>query len=229
MIITIGRQHGSNGHAVAETLAKRLNIPCYSKEIVDRTARDSNFSHEVIRSYDEKRISPFMAPSTHFFGMDEGFRLNMQIASAQFDAIRSLAEEGDAVFVGRCADYVLRSREDLVRVFLLADMPYRIRTVMERKDLTPDQVASLVIAYEPIWAIGTGKTATSQDANETIGVIRAAVREVFGAAADEVRIQYGGSMNPKNATELMAQPEIDGGLIGGASLKAEDFSQVVKF
>ena len=144
MIITIGRQHGSNGHAVAETLAKRLNIPCYSKEIVDRTARDSNFSHEVIRSYDEKRISPFMAPSTHFFGMDEGFRLNMQIASAQFEAIRSLADEGDAVFVGRCADYVLRSREDLVRIFLMADMPYRIKTVMERKSLTQDQAKKLI-------------------------------------------------------------------------------------
>ena len=144
MIITIGRQHGSNGHAVAETLAKRLNIPCYSKEIVDRTARDSNFSHEVIRSYDEKRISPFIAPSTHFFGMDEGFRLNMQIASAQFEAIRSLADEGDAVFVGRCADYVLRSREDLVRIFLMADMPYRIKTVMERKSLSRDQAKKLI-------------------------------------------------------------------------------------
>ena len=144
MIITIGRQHGSNGHAVAETLAKRLNIPCYSKEIVDRTARDSNFSHEVIRSYDEKRISPFMAPSTHFFGMDEGFRLNMQIASAQFEAIRSLADEGDAVFVGRCADYVLRNRKDLVRIFLMADMPYRIKTVMERKSLTQDQAKKLI-------------------------------------------------------------------------------------
>ena len=144
MIISIGRQHGSNGHAVAETLAKRLNIPCYSKEIVDRTARDSNFSSEVIRSYDEKRISPFVAPSTHFFGMDEGFRLNMQIASAQFDAIRSLANEGDVVFVGRCADYVLRGREDLVRVFLLADMPYRIRTVMERKNLNRDQAKKLI-------------------------------------------------------------------------------------
>lgn len=144
MIITIGRQHGSNGHAVAETLAKRLNIPCYSKEIVDRTARDSNFSHEVIRSYDEKRISPFMAPSTHFFGMDEGFRLNMQIASAQFDTIRNLAEEGDAVFVGRCADYVLRNRSDLVRVFVMADLPYRVHAMMERRNLSEEQAKKLV-------------------------------------------------------------------------------------
>ena len=123
-----------------------------------------------------------------------------------------------------CVGEFLEQREDGVTAEVVS-----MQTKLALKDLTPEQVASLVIAYEPIWAIGTGKTATSQDANETIGVIRAAVREVFGSAADEVRIQYGGSMNPKNATELMAQPEIDGGLIGGASLKAEDFSQVVKY
>jgi len=144
MIITIGRQHGSNGHLVAQTLAERLSIPCYSKEIVDRTARDSNFSHEVIRSYDEKRVSPFIAPGSSFFGMDEGFRLNMQIASAQFDSIRKLAAEGDAVFLGRCADYVLRNRDDVLRVFIMADMPYRIRTMMERKNLTEEQAKKLI-------------------------------------------------------------------------------------
>ena len=96
--------------------------------------------------------------------------------------------------------------------------------------MSAEDVKSLVIAYEPIWAIGTGKTATADDANATIAVIRQAVAEAFGqAVADEVRIQYGGSMNPKNASELMAMPEIDGGLIGGASLKAEDFSKVVNY
>lgn len=91
-------------------------------------------------------------------------------------------------------------------------------------------VKGIVIAYEPIWAIGTGKTATKEDANATIAVIRGAIKEVFGSEVSEaVRIQYGGSMNPKNATELMSMPEIDGGLIGGASLKAEDFSKVVKY
>lgn len=96
--------------------------------------------------------------------------------------------------------------------------------------MTDDQVKTVVIAYEPIWAIGTGKTATAEDANATIGVIRAAIAEAFGKeVADEVRIQYGGSMKPSNAAELMAMPEIDGGLIGGASLKAEDFSKVVNY
>ena len=89
---------------------------------------------------------------------------------------------------------------------------------------------NVVIAYEPVWAIGTGKTATSEQAEETIKYIRSVFASLYGAAvADELRIQYGGSMNPKNATELMAQPDIDGGLIGGASLKAEDFSKVVNY
>ena len=97
-------------------------------------------------------------------------------------------------------------------------------------DIPGEAVAGLVIAYEPIWAIGTGKTATDEQANETIGLIRETIASLYGqAVADQVRIQYGGSMNPKNAKGLMAQPQIDGGLIGGASLKAADFAQVVNY
>lgn len=95
---------------------------------------------------------------------------------------------------------------------------------------TPENAEDTVIAYEPIWAIGTGKTATSEQANEVIKQIRGVVKELFGeATAEKIRIQYGGSMNPKNVKGLMAQPEIDGGLIGGASLKAPDFTQVVLY
>ena len=103
------------------------------------------------------------------------------------------------------------------------------QTLIALSGLTAEQVKGVVIAYEPVWAIGTGLTATDEQANETIGVIREAIRSAYGDVADEVRIQYGGSMNPKNCKGLMAQPEIDGGLIGGASLKAEDFSKVVGF
>jgi len=103
------------------------------------------------------------------------------------------------------------------------------QTLIALSGLTAEQVKGVVIAYEPVWAIGTGLTATDEQANETIGVIREAIRSAYGDAADEVRIQYGGSMNPKNCKGLMAQPQIDGGLIGGASLKAEDFSKVVNF
>ncbi|MFR5933047.1 MAG: triose-phosphate isomerase [Oscillospiraceae bacterium] len=97
-------------------------------------------------------------------------------------------------------------------------------------DIPGEAVAGLVIAYEPIWAIGTGKTATDEQANETIGLIRETIASLYGqAVADQVRIQYGGSMNPKNVKGLMAQAQIDGGLIGGASLKAADFAQVVNY
>lgn len=88
----------------------------------------------------------------------------------------------------------------------------------------------IVIAYEPVWAIGTGKTATAEDANNTIGFIRKTIAKKFSSLiAGRVCIQYGGSMNAKNVKELMGMPEIDGGLIGGASLKAEDFAKVVNF
>ena len=104
------------------------------------------------------------------------------------------------------------------------------QTLIALTGLTDEQVANVVIAYEPVWAIGTGLTATDEQANETIGVIRAALARKYGKrVADKVRIQYGGSMKPSNVDGLMKQPEIDGGLIGGASLKAEDFARSVNY
>jgi len=104
------------------------------------------------------------------------------------------------------------------------------QTLIALEGLTNAQIRKVVIAYEPVWAIGTGLTATDEQANETIGVIRKAIARKYGrGVANAVRIQYGGSMNPRNVKGLMAQEEIDGGLIGGASLKAEDFSKVVNF
>ena len=95
-------------------------------------------------------------------------------------------------------------------------------------NVSAHEALKTVIAYEPVWAIGTGKTATDEQANETIGYIRSVMAELYGKdVADAVRIQYGGSMNAKNVAGLMAQPEIDGGLIGGASLKADDFAVIV--
>ena len=96
--------------------------------------------------------------------------------------------------------------------------------------LKAEQVGGLVIAYEPIWAIGTGVTATSEDAQTVCALVRTVVGEKFGAAtADAVRIQYGGSVKPTNAAELMGMPDIDGALVGGASLEAEDFARIVQF
>jgi triosephosphate isomerase len=96
--------------------------------------------------------------------------------------------------------------------------------------LTAQQVGGLVVAYEPIWAIGTGRNATPEDANETIGTIRKMVAGLAGEGpAAAVRIQYGGSVKPANIAAIMAQPEIDGALVGGASLEADDFAQIVRW
>ncbi len=94
--------------------------------------------------------------------------------------------------------------------------------------LTAAQVRRLVVAYEPIWAIGTGKTATAEQAGEVCSLIRAVIRRLHGArVARAVTIQYGGSMNAKNAAELLSQPDVDGGLIGGAALKPDDFMAII--
>ena len=91
-----------------------------------------------------------------------------------------------------------------------------------------DKLRRCIIAYEPIWAIGTGKTATAEQAGEVCTNIRATIRSLYGArVARSVTIQYGGSMNPKNAAELLAQPDIDGGLIGGAALKPDQFVDII--
>ena len=96
-------------------------------------------------------------------------------------------------------------------------------------NVTADQAKKAVIAYEPIWAIGTGKTATSDQAEEVCAAIRQVIGEIYDdATAAEIRIQYGGSMNAGNAAELLAKPDIDGGLVGGASLKPE-FGQIVNY
>jgi cytidylate kinase len=144
MIITLGRQHGSNGHLIARRLAEELGYKCYDKEIVDEAAAASAFSKEIFDSYDEKRVSAYILSTPHYIGMNEGFHLNMQVAAAQFETMRRLAEKGDCIFVGRCADYVLRNRDDVLRIFIMGDMETRIKTMMGRRSLSYDQARRLV-------------------------------------------------------------------------------------
>lgn len=103
------------------------------------------------------------------------------------------------------------------------------QTKLALEGLTNEQVAKTIIAYEPIWAIGTGKTATKEDANETIAWIREEIRNTYGTVAEDVIIQYGGSVKSGNANELFSMSDIDGGLVGGASLEAEEFGKIVNY
>ena len=97
------------------------------------------------------------------------------------------------------------------------------------ENVSKEDLAKVVIAYEPVWAIGTGKTATSEDANDVIAYIREVVANLYGELANEVRIQYGGSVKPSNVAEIMNQSDIDGALVGGASLEANDYVELVNF
>ncbi len=109
------------------------------------------------------------------------------------------------------------------------DVVVRAQVVQALAGIAGEQVGTrVVLAYEPVWAIGTGETCAPDEADRVCGVVRTAVRENFGdGAAEAVRIQYGGSMKPDNARDLLARPNIDGGLIGGASLKAQDFAAII--
>lgn len=104
-----------------------------------------------------------------------------------------------------------------------------MQTKIALNGVSGEELKRIIIAYEPIWAIGTGKTATAEQANEVCSTIRGTVASLYGAAAgDALTIQYGGSMNAGNASELLAQPDVDGGLIGGASLKPGDFAKIIQ-
>ena len=134
MIITIGRQHGSSGREIARLLAEKLNYKCYDKEIVDEAANHSDFSRDLIAAFDEKRMSAFILHAGGY-GLNENFRLNMQVVSAQFEAMRNIADKGNCIFVGRCADYILRDHDDLVSVFILGDMDERLKCLERRQGL----------------------------------------------------------------------------------------------
>ena len=123
-----------------------------------------------------------------------------------------------------CCGETLEQREQGITIDFI-----RQQIKIAFQGVSADQAKTAVIAYEPIWAIGTGKTATSDQAEEVCAAIRACIREIYGEATGEaIRIQYGGSVNAKTAADLFAKPNIDGGLVGGASLK-EEFGQIVNY
>ncbi len=136
--------------------------------------------------------------------------------------VRAALDNGLKVIL--CVGEVLREREQGVTFEVVG-----LQTKIALQGVTEEELKNVIIAYEPVWAIGTGKTATADQADEVNGYIREVIAELYGKdAADAFVVQYGGSMNAKNAEELLSKENVDGGLIGGASLKAQDFSVIVK-
>ena len=146
MIITIGRQFGSGGKEIGETVAKRLGYAFYDKEILTMAAEESGFSPSAMQHYDEKP-SGSLIYSLYMTGAatSDNLPLNQQLAFAQFNVIRKVAQADNCVIVGRCADYVLREKKNLLTVFLHAPMEYRVRRVMAENSIDSSQLAEKTI------------------------------------------------------------------------------------
>ena len=209
----IRRDCWGNGYAVEAAKGTNIHIGAENMYFEEKGAYTGEISAEMLVDAGVKYVVLGHSERRDYFKEDD-VMLNKKVKKA-FEAgltpILCCGESLEQREMGVTLDWIrLQIKSDLVGV-------------------TADQVASMVIAYEPIWAIGTGKTATSDQAQEICGAIRECIKEMYDeATAEAVRIQYGGSVNAGNAAELFAKPDIDGGLVGGASLKAE-FGNIVNY
>lgn len=199
--------------AVAEAIkGSNIELGAQNVHFAAKGAYTGEISAEMLKEYDVKYVIIGHSERRQYFGETDETVNKRTLAALEAGLIPIV-----------CIGESLEERET-----------GKTETVLDRQIETGlkgiDDISKVVIAYEPIWAIGTGKTATSEQANETIAYIRKKCGETFcPKCAEKVRIQYGGSMNAGNCKALMAMPEIDGGLIGGASLKPVDFAAIVNF
>ena len=176
----------------------------YTGEISPQMLNDLNVEYVII-GHSERR--------EYFNETDE--TVNLKIKAALTHDLKPIV----------CVGETLEQREaGITKEFVTG----QVRNAL--KEITEDELKKIIIAYEPIWAIGTGKTATSEDANNSVKAIRNEIRNLYGdEVADEIIIQYGGSVKSSNAKELFTTSDIDGGLVGGASLKADEFAKIVNY
>lgn len=175
----------------------------YTGEISPKMLKDLNVEYVII-GHSERR--------EYFNETDE--TVNLKIKAALTHDLKPIV----------CVGETLEQRESgITKEFVTG----QVRNAL--KEITEDELKKIIIAYEPIWAIGTGKTASKEDANEVCKWIRDELRALYGDVADEIIIQYGGSVKSSNAKELFEMSDIDGGLVGGASLEPEEFSKIVNY
>ncbi len=200
--------------AVAEAVrGTPLGVGAQDMYWADEGAYTGEISPLMVKEFCQYVIIGHSERREYFGETDEG--VNRKIAAALRHGLTPIVCVGESLQIRQAGD---------TETWVTAQVKGALQ------GLTGEQVASLVFAYEPIWAIGTGLAATAEEAERVIGeVVRTTVRELYGdATAEAVRIQYGGSVKPDNALELMGKPNIDGALIGGASLKAADFVAIVQ-
>ena len=202
--------------ATVKAAAEGSNIKVGAQNVhfMESGAYTGELSAEMLKAAGAEYVIIGHSERRQYFG-ETDFTVNKRVLAAVKAGLKVIVCVGE-------------KKEERVDGYTDALVAYQ--TLIALTGLTDDEVKQVVVAYEPVWAIGTGLVATDEQATETIGVIRKAIEGRYDKeVADAVRIQYGGSMKPSNVKGLMAQPEIDGGLIGGASLKAEDFSLVVNY
>jgi len=151
-IVTIGREFGSAGREIGTRLAERLGIKLYDKEMLDRAAKESGICQELFETHDEKPTNSFLyslVMDTYSMGYSSGsysdMPINHKVFLAQFDAIKKIADEGPCILVGRCADYALEDYENVIRVFIHADLNDRIRRIARKYDLTDAKARELIL------------------------------------------------------------------------------------
>lgn len=152
MIITIGRQYGSAGLEIGKRLAEELGVNLYDKEMLKRAAKESGLCEELFETHDEKPTNSFLyslVMDTYSLGYSSSsyadMPINHKVFLAQFDTIKKIADEGPCVMVGRCADYALEDRKDVINVFIYADMDQKIRRIAQKYDLTDAKAKDIII------------------------------------------------------------------------------------
>jgi triosephosphate isomerase len=200
--------------SVSDKLSEtQIKLGCQNMSDQDDGAYTGEISHTMLRELFVKYVILGHSERRSYYGETDAV-VNSKVKKALSTSLRPIVCVGETLEQREAGD-TEKTVEEQVRGSLA--------------DITAEQFEDVVIAYEPVWAIGTGKTATSEQAQEVHKFIRGVVADMVGQeAADGLRIQYGGSMKPANAKELMSQPDIDGGLIGGAALDARSFIDIVK-
>ncbi|SFL60500.1 triose-phosphate isomerase [Halanaerobium salsuginis] len=173
----------------------------YTGEISAKMLADSEIEYTIIGHSERRQL----------FG-ESDYEVNLKVKSALKHGIKPIVCVGETL-AERKADQIE------------AKVNFQVDAAL--KGLSEDEITDVVIAYEPIWAIGTGETASAEEANRVIALIRENISQSYPEAAKKVRIQYGGSVKPHNVEEIMSQPEIDGALVGGASLEADSFAEMI--
>lgn len=198
--------------AVEACKGTKIKVGAQNVHWADKGAFTGEISADMLKSIGVEYVIIGHSERRQYFG-ETDLTVNMRVKSALAAGLKVIL----------CVGELLEQREQGITAETVS-----VQTKVALLDVASSDLNNVIIAYEPVWAIGTGKTATSEQADEVCGIIRDVVAKLYNDdTAQNMTIQYGGSMNAANAAELLAMPNVDGGLIGGASLKASDFSVVI--